>query len=119
MKNRREHPRRTLIHHLSITDPGTGQTIGFLENISLGGMMALGQHQMKVSADVARPVELQLPTDTSKGGFIPLKVTHTWNGEDKKAGLHATGLEFVDTEISTLKRINALMDELGSKVEDE
>ncbi len=104
---------------MSITDPDTGKTIGFLENISLGGMTTLGQDEIPATSDDGRSVELKLPTDTSDGGAIPLKVNNTWYAKDDNAGLHATGLEFVGTEVPALKQINSLMDELGSNTEDD
>lgn len=117
MENRRQFPRKTLIHHLSVTDPETGQVIGFLENISLGGLMVLSQDPVTIGSETPKTVELVLPTDDSGGGSIELNIHSAWKLKDDNANLHATGLKLVDAQKPTLEQIDNLLDNLGSNID--
>jgi hypothetical protein len=111
MDNRRTHPRRSLIHHLSVTDKQTGKVIGFLDNLSLGGLMILGRDPVNFGDGGSATIELALPTDAYERGSLTLDVKSAWSLKDENADLYATGLQFVDPPAP--KDINRLLEELG------
>ena len=114
MDNRRKHPRRSLIHHLSVTDKKSGKVIGFLDNLSLGGLMILGRDPVSFIDGESSTVELALPTDSYERGNLTLDVKNAWSLKDDNADLYATGLQFLNPLDPTLKNIDQLLEDLGS-----
>jgi hypothetical protein len=111
MDNRRKHPRRALIHHLSVTDQKTGKVIGFLDNLSLGGLTILGLDPVNFGDGDSATIELALPTDAYERGSLTLDVKSAWSLKDENADLYATGLQFMDPPAP--KDIDQLLEDLG------
>ena len=118
-ENRRQHDRKSLIHHLCVRDKVTGEIIGFLDNISRGGIMLLSEDQMPVTDNNEIAVGLVLPSDQPRQGSIAVAVKQVWNDRDDKADLYASGLKFVDAPALTLDKIDELLNELGSREDEE
>lgn len=118
-ENRRQHDRKALIHHLCVRDKVTGEIIGFLDNISRGGIMLLSEDNVSVMDNGETAVDLVLPADQPERGSIPVAVKKVWNERDEKAELYASGMKFVDAPASTLDKIDELLKNLGSREEAE
>ncbi len=115
MDNRREHQRKALIHHLCVKDQESGEIIGFLDNISRGGLMLLSQAPITFNGDGVRTVNLVLPSDQPWQGEISLAVHNVWSEKDEDAKLYATGMRFVNAPSPLLRQIDNLLRELGSR----
>ena len=117
MKNRRQKERRSLIHHLQVTNRNSGDLIGFLANISEGGIMLLSQNPVTGNGEgnSRLPIDINLPIDFFTTSHFRIDARGVWSSQDEASELYATGLQFLNAADNTGRIIDEIILALGSR----
>jgi len=89
MKERRDGERREAMMPAEVSDAGTGQVVGLLADISIGGMM------LRTEAPLARGGRLRLNVQVPGGDdALTVEASVRWCEPDLDPSMHLAGLEF-------------------------
>ena len=92
MRDHRSKKRRNSPHRINVLDSTNGSVLGRLVNITVGGLMYLGDQPQ----DVGAPLCLRLPLPTMANGktAIEIKGDVVWCAVDENPRYHRVGIEF-------------------------
>ncbi len=107
MQNKRASIRKRPNESIAIHDINTGYDLGYLANISMGGLMLVGQ----ISTAPGTLFQLQMPLSTPIGGInnIEFGVESLWCQRAKETCNYWTGFQIIDISDSSSKTIEALI----------
>jgi len=107
MRNKRVFTRKRPNESIAICDINTEHTLGYLANISMGGLMLVGQ----ISTAPGTLFQLQMPLSTPIDGVknIEFGVESLWCQRAKETCNYWTGFQIIDISDSTSKTIKALI----------
>jgi len=92
MKERRGDERREAVMPAEVSDAATGEVVGLLADISVGGMM------LRTEAPLARGTRLrlrvQVPGSGDDGDALAVEASVRWCEPDLDPSVHLAGLEF-------------------------
>ncbi len=116
MSERRKFKRWALKSELAAVDTESGSTIGYLSDVSLGGMMLVSKDLLQTN--IVMPLTVKLADDS--GESEPLKVVTkiVRCREDENKNSFKTGLKLIDVSTHDLKMIEQLISDHGAE-EDE
>lgn len=89
----RRKPRRTVPGMAEVSDTMTGDSVGYIGNVSLGGMLLIANRRLV--ADGLYQFRFALPDDS--GALVPLETgAHVlWQDDHAAPGQHWIGLRFI------------------------
>jgi len=107
MQNKRFSIRKRPNESIAIFDVNTGQTLGYLANISMGGLMLIGS----ISTAPGSLFQLQMPLSTpiDDTNSIEFGVESLWCLRAKDTCSYWTGLQIIDISDSASDTIAALI----------
>ena len=107
MRNKRTSIRKRPNESIAICDINTGYDLGYLANISMGGLMLVGQ----ISTAPGTLFQLQMPLPTPIDGIKNIKfgVESLWCQRAKETCSYWTGFQIIDISDSSSKTIEALI----------
>lgn len=107
MRNKRISIRKQPHESIAICDINTGHPLGYLANISIGGLMLVG----RISTAPGTLFQLQMPLSTPIDGIknIEFGVESLWCLRAKETCNYWTGFKIIDISDSSSKTIEALI----------
>ncbi len=90
---KRRQPRRHLIYYLKVVDPGTGDLVSHLVDISPIGMMMIGKQALEPGQVL--PFQLLTPTVFEDVSHLDVVCQIVWCHKDVNPDYYATGLRFI------------------------
>ncbi len=107
MHNKRDSIRKRPGERIAICDANSGQTLGYLANISMDGLMLVGS----ISTAPGTLFQLQMPLTTPVNGTnnIEFGVESLWCQRVKETCSYWTGFQIIDISDSASKTIEALI----------
>jgi hypothetical protein len=90
---KRKQPRRHLIYYLKVVEPGSGDTIGHVVDISRIGMMIIGHQPLEPGQII--PVQLMMPVGYEEVSHLDVVAETVWCHRDVNPDYYAIGLRFV------------------------
>ena len=110
--DRREAPRWNLKVPLRLFDTVTDELVGNVVNVSIGGMLVVGNQLF----DPHRTLHftLELPEDNGQWSKIPVHVLGKYGTQDSANDLYRIGFQFVDITPDVLFRLQRLIDDIAS-----
>jgi len=111
MSERRKNKRWGLQSEPAAVDAKSGSTIGYLSDISLGGMMLVSNDPLQTN--IVMPLTVDLSNKTSKNEPLKVVTTIVRCNKDHKKSSFKSGLKLVDVALHELKAIELLIAEQG------
>ena len=113
MTEKRKHRRANLIYYLEVHDQETGECIGHLVDISLGGLKMISE--LKAIPGKEQNIRIFLPEDSSQKS-IAIKAKSCWSQTDINPDYNASGFKFVELSTESTKIIKMMISryELGN-----
>jgi PilZ domain-containing protein len=109
MQERRKRLRKDLMYYSQIFDLYGGDLLGYLNDLNLMGVMAIGNKALRVDTKLTLAIELpELKDVTATRITIPARVA--WCEQDLSPDHYNIGFEFQDLQFAQLKIIQAIMD---------
>ena len=110
--SRRKYPRHTLRNTVTVIDQATGESVGFVANLSLEGLMLVNSRPLH--ADCLYQLRLQIAGDVipgHPGGEITMGVDCLWNSpaESVSAATYWSGCQIIDISDSDFACIQQLI----------
>ncbi len=110
---RRAHKRSQLLYYLPVVDAGTGVRLGVLADLSLEGLLLVGEHRL----EPGRRVKVQIygdPTSELAGDVeLILEGEVRWSGRDANPSRFAAGIHFLHPDASTHQAVRTVLQRLG------
>lgn len=113
MLEKRKLKRRHPVYYLKVVDLETKQSLGYLIDINVKGIMLAG----KAALPIRKPykVAIHLPSEMNGEKEIYLKVTSIWNEFDPMLEKTRSGFKIEDSTEEELEKIKWLIENFGFK----
>lgn len=108
MNERRRLPRKYLVIYSRVMDRSSGRVIGYLSDMSIGGMMLIGELAFEVGA--LMHLRLDLPETMLTRDHIDLDARVAWSKQDIDPAFYNTGFEFNDLPQQDEQIINQVIE---------
>lgn len=107
MSERRKNKRWVLKSEPIAVDTNSGSTIGYLSDISLGGMMLVSKDPLQTN--IVMPVTVKLANQTSENEPLKVVTTIIRCKKDGKKDIFKAGLKLIDVSLHDLEAIEHLI----------
>ncbi len=107
MQNKRASTRKRPNESIAVCDINTGQTLGYLANISLGGLMLVGQ--ISTAPGTLFQLQMPLPTPINGATHIEFGVESLWCQRVRETCSYWTGFQIIDISDSASETIEILI----------
>ena len=111
MTNKRQFERRHLVYYLKVSDADTKNVLGYLVDITVGGMRLLSEEAIPLDRAYSIVLEVPCPDGTSRP--IELKAQSLWSRPDVNPDFLDTGFCFIDPPEEAAEEILRLVDDLA------
>ncbi len=108
---KRKLPRRHLIYYLKVVEPGSGEVIGHLVDISPVGMMMIGNQPLEVGQLI--PLQVLMPNVFEGPTHLDVVGETVWCHRDVNPDYYAIGLRFVAPLPDTGAVVRELVEAFG------
>lgn len=105
--HQRKHERVQLAPAILIHDVVHQRTLGELVNITIEGMMSIGE--TPVELDAILQISLELPEPIAGEDHIDLGVICLWTREAEHSNRYWAGFQIIDASMQSIKRIESLI----------
>lgn len=112
--DKRKQPRRHLIYYLKVVQPGSGELVGHLIDISSIGMMMIGKQALEPGQILA--LQILTPTVFEEASHLDVVCETIWCHKDVNPEYFASGLRFVVPLPETETVIQDLVEAFGFQV---
>ncbi len=109
--NRRILERRHLIFYLGVVDLDTRQQLGYIVDISEGGIMLMSNQSIEVG-EVFR-LKVTLPGSGEYGESFSFEAQSIWSRQGPTEEIYDTGFKLLDCSKEQLEAIRHVIEELG------
>ncbi len=106
VREKRKHNRSRSIFDLKVTDRDTLLVIGYLLDLSSGGLGIIGDDPIETHR--AFRLELTIPLDEKEKEMIAFDATSLWCKKAPEAELYHTGFQFIKLSDKTMESFHAL-----------
>jgi hypothetical protein len=106
MKDRRSFPRKYLVMISRVFDRKTGKLLGHIADMTIEGMMIIGDLHLK--ANLVYELRMELPENIFGINHLDLVARSIWCHHDPIPTMHNTGfqlLELSDDDVAIIERI--------------
>lgn len=114
MKERRRYKRTNLIYYLAVFDRNTDNLIGYLANISSGGVMILSEEPLEINTVYKLKIELLSVLHKSKQ--IELDAKCVRREPDSNMDFYNYGFEFLKIDLGDIAKLRKLADKFKIEV---
>lgn len=108
-QQKRKHERTTLSRTVRVHDVVHQRQLGELVNITIEGMMIVGQHPLQPNAILQ--IALELPAPIGGESELEVGVTCLWCRPADGSALFWAGFQIIDASMASIKRIENLIRE--------
>ncbi len=109
MAEKRKSRRVATTEQLAVKDPQTRVTLGFLRDLSVGGMFITGQGPFSVNKPTT--IKIVFPFRIMGERQLELKAVCRWRAKTPSQGMYSAGYEFVDVTAEQELVINLIQAE--------
>lgn len=109
---RRQQERYSLSSHLNAYSQSNNLLVGYVVDISLGGMMLLSEEPLPTGKSFYFRLDVRLG-DNHQDQML-LEAISVWGKPDANPGLHNTGFRFANLSTATLLSLHNLIDRLSA-----
>lgn len=109
MIERRKHKRSKSPQGLPILHAETGEQLGMLVDLSLGGLLMMSMRTMQVNS--IHPLQIVLPLSAGESKDILFSAEVAWIDPTNRNGTFWTGFHVIDISEYELERIGQLVDQ--------
>jgi c-di-GMP-binding flagellar brake protein YcgR len=113
MKEKRQHKRVNLIYYLEILDEKTDKLLGYLVDISNGGLMMISEEQMQAGMELQ--LKMCLPEVEYGNKAITFKANSRWSKLDVNPAFYASGHEFSEIGPVEAETVASLIERFAFK----
>ncbi|HQC73209.1 MAG TPA: PilZ domain-containing protein [Candidatus Competibacteraceae bacterium] len=112
-EERRAYERYSANFYLCIHEQQSGELLGHIIDISLGGLKLL--HQEPLATDIDQPLRVRLAAALENGLHtnIDLTVRVVWSGMDDNGVDYNTGVQFTELTSQAQQALQMIIEELG------
>jgi c-di-GMP-binding flagellar brake protein YcgR len=112
-EERRAYERYSANFYLCVHDQQSGELLGHVIDISLGGLKLL--HQEPLATDIHQPLCVRLAVALENGlhTHIDLTVRVVWSGTDDNGVDYNTGVQFTELTPHAQQALQMIIEELG------
>jgi len=107
MRNKRASIRKQPNESIAIIDINTEQTLGYLANISTGGLMLIGP--ISTTPGTLFQLQMPLPTPMHNANTLEFGAESLWCLQAKDTSNYWTGFQIIDISASTAESIETLI----------
>ncbi len=111
MNERRKLPRRHLIFYLRLLDAQTGELLGYLGDISAGGLLMISEKPFAVGRKLK--VRMMLPHEVEGQESVEMDAEVRRCAPDYNPAFQAVGMEVKDLPDETLRLLARLLQDMG------
>ena len=115
MSEHRIEPRIPLIHHMRVTNRDSGESIGFLGNITMKGVLLFSEHSLQAQEGQTVPLCVLLPGPVMGATEICFDAKCVWCKDDSAHGLFAAGYQIAEITGENKELIAAAIVRFGSR----
>ena len=108
MQEQRTHPRKQIEKKIEITDINSGDVLGSLVNISLGGFMLISSAEQPLNQLFQLRIDFPAPIDGETG--IDLGAESLWCNDATGPGSFWTGFQIIDLSDQGMELVQRLID---------
>ena len=106
MANQRRIQRHQLPYYLNVFNRLTGRPLGFIGNLSEGGLMLISPYPMLLAARFE--MRLKIPAQAGQQHHVDFSALSLWSREDVTPGSFDTGFSLIDPPADIREMIAAL-----------
>jgi hypothetical protein len=114
MLEKRKLKRRHPVYYLKVVNRQTNESLGYLLDINVQGMMLAGKTALP-AAETVYDVAIQLPSELNGEKAIFLKVVNLWSEFDPQLEKFKSGFHFQDSTAEEAEKIKLLIEKYGFK----
>jgi hypothetical protein len=106
MQERRKIQRKDLLLYARVFDKEKGDLLGYLSNITTGGIMLVSERPIAVGVDFQ--ILIELPLDISTREYLDLRARSLWCQRDINPEFYDTGFNLVNVSLrdsQTIERV--------------
>jgi len=111
MVDQRKTKRRYLLYYMRIYDAATRQQIGNLVDITPGGIMIVGEHQ--IPEGIIMHLRMELTSEVSEKTYLEFAARSKWSKPDVTPNMYNSGFEILDLEPEDVEIVQRIIDEFG------
>ena len=111
LKEQRKTKRRHLIYYLSAVDAGSGETLGYVYDITTKGLMLLCSEPVTVGSTFR--LRIEIPANLSLSDSFEVEAECRWCREDVNPDNHICGFFFTQIDRASAVMINTLVARFG------
>lgn len=105
-----------LVNYLRVFDADSGELLGHLVDLNQEGIMLLGTQTL--APEKKFQLRMQLLQD-GESSAIDIEAVSLWNKQDTDPYLYKTGFKLINPSKDVMKKLQALIDDLGKPPEAE
>lgn len=106
MSNQRRIQRHQLPYYLNVFNRHTDKPLGFIGNLSEGGLMLISRYPMMLQERF--DMRLKIPGQVGQLRFVDFSAISLWSREDVTPGSYDTGFELITPPAEIMEMIAAL-----------
>lgn len=111
MTDRRQLPRKHLMYYARVFDAETGKLVGHLVDVTVAGLMLIGERPVETGQTYA--LRLELAGGVADVPFIEFEARSLWRQRDVNPLYHTTGFQFLDLPPEAPAVIARIVEQFG------
>ncbi len=114
-KDSRQYQRRTLYYYLRLLDRDTGEEIGRLVDIHVGGLLFISNEKFESGLEYNLRIPLKDEPVGAGSSYLDMKAVVRWSRQDINPDYYVTGMQFIDIDPGAEDVIEELVRKIGFK----